>query len=183
MNKLLAIAAVAALNLTCPAAFAALAVGSHAPQFTASGYLDGQPLTFDLKAALKKGPVVLYFFPAPHTDGCNMEAHMFAESIDKFHALGATVIGVTANNLPQLAEFSRETEYCSGKFPVAADPGAKIAKQYDAKAAIPIPVSTRASFVITPNGQIIFAHETMRAREHIEQTLTALTDWRAKHPG
>jgi peroxiredoxin len=181
MNKLLAVAAVAAICLSGASAFAALAVGSQAPQFTASGYLDGKPMTFDLKAALKKGPVVLYFFPAPHTDGCNLEAHMFAESIDKFHALGASVIGVTANNLNQLAVFSGETEYCSGKFPVAADPGAKIAKQYDAKAEIPIPVSTRASFVIAPNGKIIFAHETMLVREHIQQTLTALTGWRAQH--
>ena len=184
MNKPLAAAAAAvALSLTGASAFAALAVGAHAPQFTASGYLDGKPMTFDLKAALKKGPVVLYFFPAPHTDGCNMEAHMFAESIDKFHALGATVIGVTANNLNQLATFSSETEYCSGKFPVAADPGAKIAKQYDAKAIIPIPVSNRVSFVITPQGKIIFARDTMVPRTHIQETLAVLTDWRAKHPG
>jgi peroxiredoxin Q/BCP len=184
MNKLFAVAtaAVAALSLSGASAFAALAVGAHAPQFTASGYLDGKPLTFDLKAALKKGPVVLYFFPAPHTDGCNIEAHMFAESIDKFHALGASVIGVTANNLNQLAAFSGETEYCSGKLPMAADPGAKIAKQYNAKAEIPIPVSTRASFVIAPDGKIVFALETMVPREHIQQTLSALTQWRAAHP-
>ena len=76
--------------------------------------------------------MVVYFFPAAHTAGCNIEAHLFSEAIDQFKAQQATVIGVTAGNLDQLAEFSKETEHCGGKFPVAADAGAKIAKEYDA---------------------------------------------------
>jgi peroxiredoxin Q/BCP len=182
MKTLLAAAAVAALCLTGASAFADLKVGSHAPQFTAPGYLDGKPMTFDLKEALKKGPVVLYFFPGPHTPGCNTEAHIFAESIDKFHALGASVIGVTSNNLKELATFSRETEFCSGKFPVAADPKAGIAKSYDAKAEIPIPLSRRVSYVITPKGQIISVYDNMAPKGHLDQSLAALQAWRAKHP-
>src|ERR1700722_19931454 len=114
------------------AAIAELKVGAPAPEFKLPAYLAGQPFTFDLAAALKKGPVVVYFFPAPHTSGCNVEAHLFSQAIDQFKAEHATVIGVTAGNLADLAAFSKEADHCSGKFPVAADEGAKIATQYDA---------------------------------------------------
>jgi peroxiredoxin Q/BCP len=182
MKKLFTAAGVAAFCLTGAPASATLKVGGHAPQFTAPAFLDGKPLTFDLKAALKKGPVVLYFFPGPHTPGCNTEAHIFAESIDKFHALGASVIGVTSSNLKQLATFSSETEFCSGKFPVAADPKAEIAKSYDAKANISLPLSNRISYVISPKGEIISSWENMAPRGHLDQSLAALKAWRLKHP-
>ena len=126
-----------------------LNVGAKAPNFKASAYLAGKPFTFKLARALKKGPVVVYFFPAAHTSGCNIEAHLFSEAIDQFAAQHATVIGVTAGNIDQLADFSKETEHCSGKFPVAADPGAKIAKQYDAILAQKPEWSDRTSYVIS----------------------------------
>jgi peroxiredoxin Q/BCP len=182
MKKLFAIAALVAPCLVAAPTFATLKIGGKAPEFTASAYLNGKPMTFDLKDALKKGPVVLYFFPGPHTPGCNTEAHIFAEAIDKYHALGASVIGVTSSNLKQLATFSQETEFCSGKFPVAADPDAGIAKQYDAKANIPLPLSNRISYVITPKGQIICAYQNMAPKGHVDQTLAALKAWRSKHP-
>src|SRR6201995_3675435 len=104
------------------AAVAELKVGTKAPEFKLPAYLAGQPFTFDLADALKKGPVVVYFFPAAHTSGCNVEAHLFSESIDQFKAQNVTVIGVTACNTDQLADFSKETAHCSGKFAVAAHP-------------------------------------------------------------
>src|SRR5580698_6102058 len=131
MNRLFAAFCAVALLAASPV-LAALKAGAIAPLFTAPAYQGGKPLSFDLAAALKKGPVVLYFFPAAHTSGCNLEAHLFADAIDQFHAEGATVIGVTAGNIDQLAAFSTETEHCSGKFPVAADPDDAIAKTYDA---------------------------------------------------
>ena len=76
------------------AAIAELKVGAPAPEFKLPAYLAGQPFTFDLAAALKKGPVVVYFFPAAHTSGCNVEAHLFSEAIDQFKAENATVVGV-----------------------------------------------------------------------------------------
>src|SRR3954471_8126281 len=124
------LAAAVGAALATPA-LADLKAGAKAPDFTAPAYLAGQPFTFKLADALKKGPVVVYFFPAAHTAGCNIEAHLFSEAIDQFKAEKATVIGVTAGNLDQLADFSKETEHCGGKFPVASDPGAKIALQYD----------------------------------------------------
>ncbi|MEO5829149.1 MAG: peroxiredoxin, partial [Rhodanobacter sp.] len=153
--KFAALALIGGATVTMPA-FAALKVGTQAPAFSAPAYLAGQPFTFDLADALKKGPVVVYFFPAPHTSGCNVEAHLFSEAIDKFKAEHATVIGVTAGNLDQLAAFSKETDHCGGKFPVAADAGAKIAKQYDATLLMRPGWSDRTSYVIAPSGKITY---------------------------
>ena len=108
---LFALAALGAATLALPAQ-AALEVGAKAPDFTAPAYLAGEPFTFRLADALAKGPVVVYFFPAAHTPGCNIEAHLFSEAIDEFKAQGASVIGVTAGNTDQLADFSKETEHC-----------------------------------------------------------------------
>ena len=163
-------------------AFAALPVGAKAPQFTADGYQGGAPLKFSLASALKKGPVVLYFFPAAHTTGCNIEAHLFADAIDKFKAQGASVIGVTAGNLDQLADFSKETEHCSGKFPVAADPNAAIAGEYQATLAMRPGWSDRTSYVITPDDKIALAYSNPIPTDHVTQTLEAVTKWRAAHP-
>src|SRR5277367_5795658 len=132
-------------------AWAALSVGAPAPDFTAPAYLAGKPFTFHLDAALRKGPVVVYFFPAAHTGGCNLEAHLFADAVDQFKAAGATVIGVTDGNTDQLAAFSSETEHCSGKFPVAADTNHAIAGEYDSALLLRPGWSGRTSYVITPD--------------------------------
>jgi Peroxiredoxin len=173
-------AAVAALAVT-PAA-AALKEGAKAPDFTAQGFQAGKPISFSLAKARQSGPVVLYFFPAAETAGCNLEARLFAESIDQFKAQGATVIGVTSGNLDKLASFSADTEKCSGKFPVAADPSAKIAAQYDATLAVKPGWSSRTSYVISPAGQIIHAYSDMKANDHVTETLGAVKAWRAQHP-
>ncbi|WP_458071910.1 peroxiredoxin [Rhodanobacter sp. BL-MT-08] len=171
--KFAALSFVGTAILTSPA-FAALKEGTQAPEFTAPAYLAGQPFTFDLADALKKGPVVVYFFPAPHTSGCNVEAHLFSQSIDQFKALHATVIGVTAGNLDQLAAFSKEADHCSGKFPVAADEGAKIAKQYDATLFIKPGWSDRTSYVIAPSGKITYVYSSLSPTKHVQETLDAV---------
>lgn len=168
--------------LTAEPAQAALKQGAAAPPFTAPAFLGGKPLQFDLAAALRKGPVVLYFFPAAHTSGCNLEAHLFAEAIDQFHAEGATVIGVTSGNIDQLAAFSTETDHCSGKFPVASDPNAVIAKSYDATLAEWPGHSDRTSYVIAPDGKVILAYSNLNPSDHVSQTLAAVKAWRAAHP-
>lgn len=164
-------------------ALAALAPGAPAPEFSAPAFLAGKPFTFDLAEALKKGPVVLYFFPAAHTSGCNLEAHLFAEAVDAFKAQGATVIGVTAGNIEQLAAFSAETEHCSGKFPVAADPDKAIATRYDSNLPMRPKWSGRTSYVIAPDDKVIFAYDAMDPTQHVALTLDALKAWRAGHPG
>jgi len=171
--KFAAIAAVGTVTLASPS-FAALSVGTKAPDFSASAYLAGKPFTFSLADALKNGPVVVYFFPAAHTSGCNVEAHLFSAAIEQFKAQNATVIGVTAGNVDQLAAFSKETEYCSGKFAVAADPGVKIAKQYDAVLAMKPEWSNRTSYVISPSGSIVHVYSNLDPKEHVKQTLDAV---------
>jgi peroxiredoxin len=172
-TKLAALALLGTATLAAPA-FASLKEGTQAPNFTAPAYLAGQPFTFTLADALKKGPVVVYFFPAAHTSGCNLEAHLFSQAIDQFKALHATVIGVTAGNTDQLAAFSKETEHCSGKFPVAADAGAKIAKEYDALLPMRPGWSDRTSYVIAPSGKIAHVYSNLSPNKHVQETLDAV---------
>jgi thioredoxin-dependent peroxiredoxin len=161
-------------------AYAELKAGAKAPDFTASGFQAGKPINFSLAEARKKGPVVVYFFPAAETAGCNLEARMFAEATDEFKANGATVIGVTAGNLDKLAAFSADTEKCSGKFPVAADPQAKIAKQYDATLAVRPGWSSRTSYVISPAGEVLLGYSNLAPNEHVSQTLAAVKAYKGK---
>jgi peroxiredoxin Q/BCP len=188
MKRLVATAAgvavLTAVALASPA-FADLKPGTKAPDFTAQAYLAGEPFTFKLSDALKKGPVVVYFFPSAHTKGCNLEAHLYSEAIPDFKAHKATVIGVTAGKINELADFSKETEHCGGKFAVAADPGAKIANQYDAPLKMagmktPMELSARTSYVIAQNGNVVFAYDNLDASDHVNQTLTAVKALNAK---
>ncbi len=172
-------ALVAALALVATPAFAALKTGDKAPDFNAPGFMAGKALSFSLADARKKGPVVLYFFPAADTKGCNLEAKMFADAMDQYKALGATVIGVTAGNLDKLQQISSDTDKCSGKFPVAADPGAKIARQYDSVMPMKPDWSDRTSYVISPAGQVLHTYSKLDPSEHVAQTLGAVKAFRA----
>lgn len=176
MKQLIMLAATGVVGaaLLASSAIAALSVGTKAPDFSAPAYLAGKPFTFKLADALKKGPVVVYFFPAAHTSGCNVEAHLFSQAIDQFKAQKASVIGVTAGNVDQLAAFSKETEHCGGKFPVAADPGAKIAKDYDAILAPKPDWSNRTSYVISPTGSIAYVYSDLSPSDHVNKTLDAV---------
>jgi peroxiredoxin len=110
---------------------AALKAEDKAPDFSAPASLAGKEFKFSLKDALKKGPVVVYFYPSAYTKGCDIEAHTFAQEKEKFEAAGATVIGVSADSVARLNVFSADPDYCAGKFPVASDENRKIAGLYD----------------------------------------------------
>jgi peroxiredoxin len=110
---------------------AALKVADKAPDFSARASLAGKEFNFSLQDALKKGPVVVYFYPSAYTRGCDLEAHTFAQEKDKFDAAGATIIGVSADSIERLDQFSADPDYCAGKFPVASDADRKIAASYD----------------------------------------------------
>jgi thioredoxin-dependent peroxiredoxin len=160
-------------------ALAALAPGAPAPDFATQATLAGKAYPYSLSAALKTGPVVLYFFPAAFTPGCTIEAHEFADAIDQYKALGATVIGVTAGAVDRLAAFS--TSECRSKFPVAADPDLKIAKRYDATFALFPGHSNRTSYVIAPDHTVVFAYDALDPSKHVALTLEAVRKWRAAH--
>lgn len=179
MNRLIAALGAAAV-LTATPALAALKVGAHAPDFSTQASVGGKQFAFKLSDALKKGPVVLYFFPAAFTSGCTIEAHQFAEAADEFKANGATLIGMTAGNIDRINEFS--VSECRSKFPVAADANAAIAKTYDSTLALKPGWSDRTSYVIAPGGEVIFVHSDLRPDQHVALTLEAVKKWRAAHP-
>ncbi|MBU3077956.1 peroxiredoxin [Sphingomonas quercus] len=159
---------------------AALPEGARAPDFKLEAALGGKPFSLSLQNALKKGPVVLYFFPAAFTQGCTIEAHLFAEASDQFHQLGATIVGVTAGNVERVAEFS--SVECRDKFAVAADPGAKIAAEYKTTMQGPKgTLSERTSFVIAPDGKILLSYTDRNPQAHIEKTMAAVRAWKAGH--
>ncbi len=159
---------------------AALQQGAKAPDFTLNAAQGGKPFSLSLKQTLRKGPVVLYFFPAAFTSGCTVEAHLFAEASDDFNRLGARVVGVTAGNIERVAEFSKSE--CRDKFAVAADPGAKVAAKFDTanRAADGRMLSNRTSFVIAPNGTILLSYTDSKPQAHIEKTMAAVRAWKAR---
>jgi peroxiredoxin Q/BCP len=160
-------------------AFSALNIGGMAPNFVAQASLGGKVFNYSLADELKKGPVVLYFYPAAFTRGCTIEAHDFADAIEKYQALGATVIGVSHDNIEKLNRFS--VSECRSKFPVAADPDQSIMKSYDAILAAKPEYANRTSYVIAPGGEIIYTYTDLQPDKHVENTLDALRKWASAH--
>jgi peroxiredoxin len=172
------LAAAAVLAGACATAGAALKPGAAAPDFTTDAAIGGKAFRFALADALKKGPVVLYFYPKSFTSGCTVEAHMFAEATPKFAALGATVVGISHDDIATQKKFS--TEECRDKFAVGADPDSKIIKSYDAKLTA-LPMSDRISYVISPEGKVIYEYASMDPEHHVANTMKAVEDWKATH--
>lgn len=158
-------------------AHAALKVGDTAPDFTATATLAGKAFTYTLSEALKQGPVVLYFYPAAFTPGCTIEAHDFAEAVDKYRALGATVIGVSHDDIDKLKRFS--VSECRSKFAVVADTDGKIMKAYDSVLLWHTPYASRTSYVIVPPGRIWYVYSNLSPDKHVANTLEALKQWEA----
>lgn len=166
---------------------AALKEGDAAPDFQAQASLDGKSFNFSLKDALKKGPVVVYFYPSAYTGGCNVQAHTFAEKHDQFAAAGATVIGVSLDSIERLNEFSADPDYCAGKFPVASDAGGKIAKSYELNIREASPgkkdsrgkeidhgFAERTTFVITSDGRVSETVGGIAPAQNVEKALESV---------
>ena len=167
-----------ALLLVTGGAQAALDVGDKAPPFALEASLAGNSFRFNLTDALKSGPVVLYFFPAAFAIDCTIEANQFAEAIDQYKALGATVIGVSADDIDTLKKFSA-TE-CRNKFAVGADADRSVMKAYDAVMAFKPDYSNRTSYVIAPDSTIVYQFSSLNPYRHVSNTLGALKAWVAK---
>lgn len=171
ITRLMRLALPAALAATlATTTYAALPVGSTAPAFTTQASLGGKVYNFSLGDALKKGPVVLYFYPAAFTKGCTIEAHDFAAAIDKYQALGATVIGVSADDIETLNKFS--VSECRSKFAVASDADKKIMGAYDA--VLGFKYANRTSYVISQDGKIAYEYTALNPDKHVENTLAAV---------
>ena len=169
MKKLIACAIFA---FAATPAFASLKIGDKAPDFTAPATLGGKEFTFHLADALKNGPVVVYFYPAAFTQGCTVEAHEFAAAIPQYKALGASVIGVSHDDIGTLNKFS--VSECQSKFPVAADQDRHIMKSYDAALGFFTAYADRTSYVVSQDGKIAFTYSAMDPDEHVGRTLKAV---------
>ena len=168
----------AAIGFATTQVFAALPVGASAPPVTTPAVLAGKPFEFRLSDALKKGPVVLYFFPAAFTSGCTIEAHAFSDATAQFAAEGATVIGLAHDPIDKLSRFS-VTE-CRNHFAVGVSSDAIIAA-YKVKMPV-LSMSNRTSYVIAPDGKILLAYSAMNPGGHVTKSLAAVKAWRAAQP-
>jgi peroxiredoxin Q/BCP len=168
-------------------AVAALKAGDAAPQFSAQASFAGKASDYSLKEALKKGPVVVYFYPSAYTSGCNLQAHAFALNQEKFAAAGASIIGVSLDSIARLNDFSADPEYCNGKFPVASDADGRIAKSYDLVvkearagmkdsrgAEIDHGFAERTTFIVSPEGKVVATVGGMSPAANVEKALEAV---------
>ena len=156
--------------LTFAPAAAELPTGARAPVFTTRAALAGKAFGFSLGSALAKGPVVLYFYPKAFTHGCTLEANAFAEAMPDFKAAGASVIGMSNDDIETLKRFSREE--CRDAFPVGVA-SAKVIAAYDV-AAGGSGLASRTSYVIAPDGRIVAVHSSGDYRGHVTKTLAAV---------
>jgi peroxiredoxin Q/BCP len=178
--------------------YAALKSGDKAPDFSTQASLAGKEFKFSLKDALKKGPVVVYFYPAAFTKGCNIEAHTFAENKEKFDAANTTIIGVSTDSIAKLNDFSASPEYCAGKFPVASDADGSIAKSYNLNfitlkqavkdvrgEEVTQPLTERTTFVITPDYKVVAtlssADDGVTPADHVDKSLAIVEQIKAAH--
>lgn len=161
-----------AIGLGPTPAQAVLEAGDAAPDFTAEAALGGEPFTFKLADALAKGPVVLYFYPKAFTAGCTIEAKAFADATPRFRELGATVIGVSSDDIETLKRFS--VAACRNEFAVAADEESKVIQAYDAASSLFGKRAARVSYVIDTSGKIAFIHDSISPKGHITSTLEAV---------
>ena len=193
MNRVLV--SVVASSLFALPAFAALEQGAAAPDFKAQASLAGKEFSFSLKDALKKGPVVVYFYPSAYTGGCNVQAHTFAENYDKFTDAGASVIGVSLDKISTLNEFSADPEFCAGKLPVASDADGSIAKRYDLKVMDGRPgmkntkgqeidhgFTERTTFVVTPDGKVAATIGALKPVDNVMKALETVQQLAGKKP-
>lgn len=190
--KTIAIGLILSSVLAAPA-MAALKAGTSAPDFSTQASVAGKDFKFSLAEALKKGPVVVYFYPSAYTGGCNIEAHTFAVNQEKFQAAGASILGVSHDSIARLNDYSADPEFCAGKFPVASDPDGAIAKSYDLKVMekkagakdtrgmeIDHAFTERTTFVVAPDSKIVAvfssADDKISPADHVTKSLETVKE-------
>ena len=186
MVKNVLLATVLSCTLVSPVQ-AALKAGDTAPDFQAQASLGGNANAYSLGDALRKGPVVVYFYPSAYTSGCNVQAHEFAIKYDKFAAAGASIVGVSLDSIGRLNDFSKDPEYCNSRFPVASDADGRIAKSYDLSVKegraglkdtrgvdIDHGFAERTTFVVMPDGRIASTIGGMSPKDNVDKALEAV---------
>jgi len=174
-------------------AMAVLKEGDAAPDFKLQASLAGKAFSYSLKDALKKGPVVVYFYPSAYTGGCNIQAHTFAVNHDKFAQAGATILGVSLDNITRLTSFSADPDYCAGKIAVASDADGKVSKAFDLSVNdtpagrkdtrgddIDHGRVERTTFIIAPDGKIVATVGGVAPAVNVEKSLEIVQQLAAK---
>lgn len=178
---------------------AALNLGDSAPGFSTPASLNGKAFEFSLRAAQSKGPVVVYFYPSAYTNGCNIQAHTFAENIEKFALAGASVVGVSLDSIARLNVFSADPDYCAGKLVVASDADGKIAQTYGLKireavagrkdtrgVEIDHGFTERTTFVVDTDGRVVATIGGISPADNVARALEVvqkLADQKQRHSG
>ena len=184
--KRLLLGSVIATLVSLPAG-ADLKPGTTAPEFSAQASMNGKAFHYSLKNALKKGPVVVYFYPSAYTSGCNIQAHTFSINADKFAAAGATIVGVSLDSIERLNDFSKDPSYCAGKFPTASDADGKIAKAFEVSVSegsasdvdsrgkpIGHGFADRTTFIVTPDDKIVATIGGIAPAENVHKALESV---------
>ena len=185
MNKILF--TLAGVSILVMPVFAALEAGDSAPKFEARASLAGEPFDYSLEDALSAGTVVVYFYPSAYTRGCNIQAREFSVNMDKFKAAGASVIGVSLDNIDRLNDFSADPEYCAGNLAVASDESGEIAASFNINVAegregakdtrgieIGHGFAERTTFIVSPDGKIAETIGGVSPMENVKLSLEAV---------
>lgn len=175
------------LSLASTTVYADLKAGDSAPLFTAQASKNGHAFQYSLKNALRHGPVVVYFYPSAYTQGCDIEAHTFSENIRKFTAAGASVVGVSLDDIHRLNDFSKDPNFCAGNFPVASDPDGRIARTYDIRVRPAVEgakdtrgvvighgFAERTTFIVNSEGRIVTTVGGVAPADNVNQALAAV---------
>lgn len=189
-RSLFAITAAAVIALP---AQAALKAGDTAPDFNLQASFNGKATSYALAEALKKGPVVVYFYPSAFTGGCNLQAHTFSEHRPDFDAAGASIIGVSLDSIGRLNDFSADPQYCAGKITVASDADGKTAKAYDLKVqsapgavkdtrgvTIDHEFAERTTFIVGADRKVLATIGGVSPVENVNQALKFVQDLKSK---
>ncbi len=178
IEKMLRLIGALFLSVSMAPAHAQLKPGQPAPAFVLDAAFAGKPYRFSLADKLKNGPVIVYFYPKAFTSGCSIEANLFAEAADDFAKYGATVVGVSGDDIATLEKFSLGP--CGGKFAVASDADRTVMRAYDATLFFTSSMASRISYVVTPDSKIYFVHSSLNPDQHVSSTLAAVKRWHAR---
>jgi thioredoxin-dependent peroxiredoxin len=149
-----------------------LDTGSQAPDFSLPSDT-GSPIQL---SKLKGRPTVVYFYPKDDTSGCTAEAKDFSCLVDEFKAVGATVIGISPDNVASKARFRKKYEL---SVHLAADEDKSAAQAYGVwveksmygKKYMGV---ERSTFLIDKSGKIVQAWRKVKVPGHAEAVLAAV---------
>lgn len=155
---------------------AQVAVGDMAPDFR----LQDQNGQWHTLAQHRGQWIALYFYPKDQTPGCTKEACAFRDNIFAFQQIGATILGVSLDDVKSHEEFAKKY---SLPFPLLADTDGTVAEKYDVlRNFLILKIAKRQSFLINPEGKVVKHYDDVDPEKHTAQVLADLKALGAKKP-